>query len=165
MAGNLSGANQRGPRFATSPFSWPITSVGFLHIARQRSILHHRSTIHRVASQWLVKLKFAFRPLWNPTERTETLTRRPYPPVYRAMIYALQLKIQKKSPSAQWTVHPLNVDGGSKSYFLAKICAAKLAELTNIGFEIARKDAMKKILYCNSPTIFSRIIYKRYEEY
>ena len=134
----LSRANQRCPCILPTTLILPITGV---------------------------RVNFEFRPLWNPTERTQTLTRIPYIPVSRALIYALQLKIQKKSPSAQWTVHPLNVDGGSKSYFLAKISAAKLAELTNIGFEIVRKDAMKKILYCNSPPIFSRIIYKRYEEY
>ena len=88
-ARNLSGANQRGPQVAASTFFWPITSVGFFCIARQRSTVHQRSTIHRVASLWFVRLNCAFWPLWNPTEHTQILTRRPYLPVSRARFYAL----------------------------------------------------------------------------
>ena len=74
-------------------FFWPITSVGFLRIARRRSTAHHRSMIHRVAGSWLVRLDCAFWPFWNPTERTQTLTRCPYLPNSRVCISALNVFI------------------------------------------------------------------------
>ena len=50
LQSHVNGANQRGPRIDASTFFWPITSMGFLRIVRQRSTAHQRSMIHRVAS-------------------------------------------------------------------------------------------------------------------
>ena len=78
-ARNLSGANQGGPRMATSPFYGQSQPWDF------------PASYASVASLWLVRLNCAFWPLWNPTERTQTLTRCPYLPVSRVLISAIYL--------------------------------------------------------------------------
>ena len=56
------------PSLFPTTLIWPITGVGFFRTARQRS------TIHRVASLWLVRLNSAFWLFWNPTESMKILT-------------------------------------------------------------------------------------------
>ena len=84
------------PTFCLHTLIWPITGVGFFRTARQRSIARQRSTIHRVASLWLVRLNCAFWLLSNLTECLKTLNQGEHPPdsrVWILILYHAPLKV------------------------------------------------------------------------